>query len=153
MNKFNRGSKGTEGGADGVSDRATKIAALRALTQEVVERTARKGFTPKQRQAVHQMQNGVCGGCEASLDGRFDIDHVIPLWMGGKHEPGNWLGMCQPCHKFKTARDAAQRAHVKRLIENDTAANTPSRFPSRPFPKSTRPLQSRGFDKRRKVMG
>ena len=54
QHKFNRGSKGPEGSADGVSDRATKIAALRALTQEVIERTARKGFTPKQRQAVHQ---------------------------------------------------------------------------------------------------
>ena len=130
----------------------TKLAELRALTREVIERTARKGFTPKQRQAVHQMQNGVCGGCEASLEGVWHIDHVIQIWMGGKHEVGNWMGLCIPCHKFKTARDAAQRAHVKRLIEKDTEANTPSRWQSRPFPKSTRKLEGRGFDKRRKVM-
>lgn len=129
----------------------SKLAELRALTREVVERTARKGFTPKQRQAVREMQSGVCGGCEASLEGVWHIDHVIQIWMGGKHEIGNWMGLCVPCHKFKTARDAAQRAHVKRLIENDTAAQAPSRFQSRPFPKSTRKLESRGFDKRRRV--
>lgn len=132
-------------------DKQTKIAALRALTQQVVERTARKGFTPKQRQMVREAQGGRCGGCEADLDGRWDIDHAVQIWMGGKHEIGNWIGLCIPCHKRKTARDAAERAKAKRLIEADAYKPEPSRIKSRPFPGGSRPLQSRGFDKRRKV--
>lgn len=111
---------------------ASKLAELRA---QVVEIQARKCFTPAQRKAVYEAQEGLCAACEEPLAGKFEIDHVISLGIGGKHEPGNWLGKCRACHVAKTAIDRKMQAKASRIVRRETEGQAVSR------------LQSRGFDK------
>lgn len=125
---------------------AEKLAEVRAACDRImVEKTPRKGFTKAQRKAVWDAQKGECGGCEAELLSGFPIDHIIPLADGGAHDLGNWMGLCVPCHKRKTAKEATARASTNRIRKREKEGQKPSRLKSRnKWPKG-RPLKSRGF--------
>ncbi len=118
---------------------ASKLAELRA---QVVQIQARKSFTPAQRKAVYEGQLGRCEDCDEELGVRFDIDHVISLGIGGKHEPSNWIGRCVSCHKVKTARDRKVQAKAKRIVKRETEGQAVSRLQGRGFDKT----RTRGFD-------
>lgn len=96
---------------------------------EPVEATERRAFTPAQRMAVMERQAGLCAMCGEPLSPGFDVDHVIPLWQGGRHEMANWEALHpDPCHKAKTARDAADRGHVRRMkAKHEGTAPPPTR--------------------------
>ena len=49
--------------------------------------------------------------------GPCDVDHIVPLWAGGRHRLSNLQVLCQPCHREKTAREALLRARAKRVAE------------------------------------
>lgn len=104
--------------------------------KEVVEPTARKAFTPRQRLETLMAAKGRCKACQAKVGDEFDIDHIIPLFQGGKHEPDNWQVLCVPCHRgVKTPADATTNAKLRRLkAKNDGT-----------FPESRHKLKSRGF--------
>lgn len=38
-----------------------------------------------------------------------EVDHILPLWQGGKDDASNKQTLCTECHAEKTAREAAQR--------------------------------------------
>lgn len=42
-----------------------------------------------------------CAYCECGLDGRFTIDHVVPVARGGRHSIGNLVPACLPCNSSK----------------------------------------------------
>lgn len=54
----------------------------------------------------------------------WDADHVVPLWAVNRDEPDafkywtldNLQTLCDPCHKKKTKKEAADRAKMKRLV-------------------------------------
>ena len=46
-----------------------------------------------------------------------ELDHIVPLWEGGKNEPENFQALCQPCHRAKTADEAKRRARAKRMAK------------------------------------
>ena len=50
-----------------------------------------------------------------------EVDHITPLWAGGRHYLSNLQVLCRPCHLEKTAREAAMRSRAKR-----TAAGHPT---------------------------
>lgn len=110
------------------------------IAHEPVEATERKAFTAAQRLAVMERQKGLCAMCGRELQPGFEVDHRVPIWLGGKHEEANWQALCaDPCHRaVKTPADAKVIAKVKRLIarENGTA------------PPPTAKIRSRGFRKR-----
>lgn len=39
-----------------------------------------------------------------------ELDHIVPIWQGGGMYQVQ--GLCGPCHRTKTAHEAAQRAGV-----------------------------------------
>ena len=53
----------------------------------------------------------LCVYCEAY--GRVtmanELDHIVPLSRGGADDESNLQGLCSPCHKAKTAAEAAER--------------------------------------------
>lgn len=105
-------------------------------SHDPVEIVARRSFTAAQRKTVFDRQNGLCAASGAPLTGdRWQIDHIIPLALGGTHETSNWEGLSFAAHAKKTARDIAAIAKAKRLageIKNGETKN---------------PIRSRGFDK------
>ena len=55
-----------------------------------------------------------CGLCqECKRKGRVragaDVDHIIPLHLGGSDEESNKELLCKPCHDDKSKREAAER--------------------------------------------
>lgn len=46
----------------------------------------------------------------------WDADHITPLDEGGSWHPDNAQTLCQPCHKKKTAEQAARKATRRRIL-------------------------------------
>ena len=121
---------------------AEKRAALAKLREAIGQirpaKTPRKGFTPAQRRQVAEAFDGACSACETALSGAWHIDHVIPLALGGRHDPGNWVPVCIDCHKAKTRGDVKAIAKAERIIRRETEGPKPSRLRSRGFTHSRR---------------
>ncbi len=62
----------------------------------------RKRLSEQERLAVLQKTNWRCAYCgiELGFDG-FQVDHVVPLRMGGKDEMDNMLPTCRSCNHYK----------------------------------------------------
>lgn len=78
-----------------------------------------------QRSALWDRDQGVCASCSTtpaerqadwraglipSRDVGWESDHVVPLWAGGLNSVANLQTLCPPCHRGKTAAEAAARA-------------------------------------------
>lgn len=47
-------------------------------------------------------------------DRATDVDHILPLWLGGSNREKNLEGLCPTHHAAKTKAEAALRAKAKR---------------------------------------
>lgn len=103
------------------------------MTREPVLIHPRRPATRQRREAVQAAQGRFCAcGC-----GQWwvELDHRIPLALGGKDDASNWQGLAIDCHATKTRKDKADIARAKRRA-GETCT------------KRGRPIRSRGFDKR-----
>ena len=75
--------------------------------------TKRKRMTEPQRRKIALRQNFKC----ANPDGKckltnaleeYDVDHVIPLFLGGDDDEWNMQALCPACHRRKTENEALQ---------------------------------------------
>src|SRR3954467_5173073 len=66
---------------------------------------------------VSQRSNDCCVKCCRPVTGklRAEIDHVIPLIIGGKHQEDNLQLLCHECHSAKTKLDVKLKAKVARV--------------------------------------
>lgn len=48
-------------------------------------------------------QGGLCAEptCKSVLDGRYDVDHIMPLVLGGGNGPSNLQCLCPSCNRSK----------------------------------------------------
>ena len=58
-------------------------------------------FTKKM---VAAKQKWKCGNCGRLLDETYEIDHIVPLFMGGTNSMDNLMALDPICHKKKTLR-------------------------------------------------
>lgn len=65
-----------------------------------------------------------------------DVDHILPLWLGGSNREKNLEGLCPAHHAAKTKAEASLRAKAKRREARDQGTRRPRQ-----------PIASRGFDK------
>lgn len=125
------------------------------IARERVEIENRRAMTPARKARIHAMRDGKCWMCgkPVAVSGPDVIyDHKMPLELGGTDDNSNvWPLHRTPCDKLKTAADRKRIDKAKRLDRKFSNPLPTGCFPSRPFPKSTRKLEGRGFDKRRKV--
>lgn len=99
----------------------------------------RREFSAKTKLAAWERCNGNCEGCHARIIGRAEYDHILPDAMGGEPTLENCAVLCSKCHRIKTSTgDVPRIAKTKRTKRKAIGA----------WPKSTRPLRSRGFQKR-----
>jgi 5-methylcytosine-specific restriction endonuclease McrA len=43
--------------------------------------------------------------CQERLLANYEVDHMIPLWVGGSNRPHNLQALCRNCHGEKTFDD------------------------------------------------
>jgi len=106
------------------------------MDREPVEATRRRSMTPARRRAV-LIRAGLCcqhPGCVMSQG--LEIDHIIPLELGGLDEDANLQALCYTHHKSKTKADIKRIAKARRL-----------RNKKPPDPNRLGQIRSRGFDK------
>jgi len=85
---------------------------------------------------LRRRDHGVCANCGSTpadriqnRNGRYDTgwcaDHVVPLWSVDRNAENafrywtleNLQTLCESCHKAKTAREAAERAAIRRAAK------------------------------------
>jgi len=74
------------------------------------------------KKIVAYNQSYKCAACERLgvdqlLPPTYEVDHVIPLHMGGTNEIGNLEALCNSCHAQKTQYERIQR--LERWNEQD----------------------------------
>lgn len=66
-------------------------------------RRARQGVSsPELRRLVAELVSEPCRYCGSA--GPIEIDHIVPLSRGGKHEPENLAPACRSCNRSKGAK-------------------------------------------------
>ena len=58
------------------------------------------------RALVFQYQP-LCAVCQRAPS--VELDHIVPLSLGGSDDGDNLQGLCKACHREKTARERAAR--------------------------------------------
>ncbi len=138
-------------GKTGRMDPDAKRAAWNALKEAAghgrIVPDKRKKFTPKKRAQIYADYGGRCRACDRLVGLRFDVDHRVQLFRGGKHVRANWELLCVPCHAAKTGGEATGNAMARRVEKREIEGPTPGKIAQRanPWPEKSRPIQSRGF--------
>lgn len=57
-------------------------------------------FTKKDIINIFNFQNGKCCNCYAVF-GKYEIDHIMPLFLGGSNWPDNLQLLCEKCNRSK----------------------------------------------------
>jgi 5-methylcytosine-specific restriction endonuclease McrA len=79
----------------------------------------------------------ICGGAIQAGDA-WELEHVIPLAMGGDDAPENWRPAHKKCHADKTRDDLCRIAKAKRIEISHHGAKPPAK----------QEIESRGFQKK-----
>ena len=129
------------------SNQTLKGKASAEQTDDTITRTLRRStFSTSFRLNLFLKRKGKCAACSQKIEAgkAWDIDHILPLALGGTNEPDNLQILCRSCHKTKTARfDVPRIAKTKRLKARHLGARKPSR---RPIPGSRRSPWKRKMD-------
>ena len=60
----------------------------------------------KRREEVYLNSNGLCSMCErVVLFSDYELDHIVPLYLGGEDIVENTQCLCAQCHSQKTKED------------------------------------------------
>ena len=127
--------------------RELKSKASAELTDETITRSVRRPtFSTSFRLNLFLKRKGACAACTQKIEAgkSWDIDHILPLAMGGTNAPENLQILCRSCHRTKTTHyDVPRIAKTKRLKAQHLGARAPS---TRPIPGSRRSPWKRKMD-------
>jgi 5-methylcytosine-specific restriction protein A len=107
----------------------------------------RRSLATRERLDLFLAAHGRCQRCGWALTPgtRWDIDHVIPLALGGRDSTDNMQVLCSPCHSGKTrAHDVPAIAKTARIRARHLGARTSRR----PMPGGRRSRWKRTVDGR-----
>jgi hypothetical protein len=114
---------------------------------EPVEATPRRSATKSRRDAVIARDGPLCAGKGCSELGR-ELDHRVPLELGGADELANWQLLCRAHHAGKTLCDLVAIAKARRLRKRADGTRRPRKriaSPAHPWPPKSPKIKSRGF--------
>jgi 5-methylcytosine-specific restriction enzyme A len=90
----------------------------------------RRSWSTTVRKRVLKRFGNECQMCRREIDVKgFDLDHHIPLAIGGEDVEENLRPLCTPCHRLKTKGDLSDVAKAKRREAAHLGAKAPSRRP------------------------
>lgn len=80
---------------------------------------ARRKSLPKAvRAEVARRAGNACQMCSAAL-ADYEVDHIVPVYLGGSDGISNLRALCPGCHKEVTRRQSFERAKMKRIEARD----------------------------------
>lgn len=94
--------------------------------------TKRRTWTPLQRLKVFEAHAGLCHICGGIIDGTreaWEIEHLIPLALGGDDDEGNVAPAHKACHSVKTSKDRGQIAKANRVRAKHLGAGKAGTIP------------------------
>ena len=87
--------------------------------------------SPSEKLRIFERLGGVCHLCKSKIQvgQRWDLEHIIPIGIGGEDDDAN-LGVAhRKCHATKTVADIAGIAKAKRIRQKHFGARRASRWP------------------------
>lgn len=72
----------------------------------------RRRITAHEKKIVAARQKWTCDACHEILSATYEVDHVIPLHLGGMDDIGNCHALCKECHGTKTQREEIDRLNT-----------------------------------------
>ncbi len=127
---------------------------------EYLAPTKRRPMTKARAAKIWLREQGRCYLCSRKLRigvDLYQIEHPDPLCLGGSDNDDDLRVVCIPCHKGKSATDAAAKAKRDRIVTAGWAGRAKPKWGSRGFPKrepqhtATRPIERRNTFKREEV--
>jgi len=80
-------------------------------------------FTRKMRAEIILRAAGKCEACGAVLKaGAVEVDHILPVALGGESVVTNGRALCKPCHSGKTASDVGMIRKADRQRDRASGA-------------------------------
>lgn len=78
--------------------------------------TRRRSLSPTKRFRLFQERGGVCHLCAGKIQvgEGWEVEHVIPIALGGDDDDANCMLAHTKCHSVKTRKDLADIAKAKR---------------------------------------
>lgn len=78
--------------------------------------TVRKKLSPTQRARVFLAHGGVCAICTRKIapGEDYDLDHVLPLALGGADEASNLVPVHVDCHRGKGGKTASDIGRIRK---------------------------------------
>lgn len=69
---------------------------------------------PRIKDAIARKADDCCQKCTRAVGNglRAEIDHIIPLIIGGEHRQSNLQLLCHECHGAKTALDVKLKSKI-----------------------------------------
>jgi 5-methylcytosine-specific restriction endonuclease McrA len=92
---------------------------------------ARKSLSTMTRLRVFEKEGGLCHLCGFKIQTgqKWEVEHRIPLALGGADDESNWSPAHVDCHKEKTREDVASIAKAKRQKAKHIGIKARSSFP------------------------
>jgi 5-methylcytosine-specific restriction protein A len=94
--------------------------------------TARRPLSPMRKLRLFEDAGGICHICDLKISGKWDVEHKIPLALGGLDDETNMAPAHRACHAPKTAEDVANIARAKRRKAKHLGIRKRSSFPKPP---------------------
>ncbi len=96
--------------------------------------TSRRPLSDMRRLKLFQDKRGVCHLCEQKIQvgQKWEVEHVIPLALGGADDETNMAPAHKSCHGEKSKVDAGNLAKANRRRAKHLGASKPRGFPKPP---------------------
>lgn len=76
----------------------------KAKARKAQRRAAEGIFSKNDIERILALQKGKCAECSVVLSGKYHIDHIMPIALGGTNWPKNLQCLCAPCNLKKNAK-------------------------------------------------
>lgn len=99
----------------------------------------RRAISTRERVRIFEHHAGTCHLCGGKINAgeAWDVDHILPLALGGEDGGDNLAPAHAKCHRAKTVSDVSRIRKADRQRAAHIGAKPPSRTPM-PFGKGSR---------------
>lgn len=74
-------------------------------------------MSAERRARIIAEYGGMCGICGRTIEGEYEIDHTIPLGLGGTDDDDNLQPVHLACHRAKTYGGRLTRGDVREIAK------------------------------------